>query len=116
MNRAELLAASAAALKPEPIGCPELAEPGQEPPVLFVRAMTGTERLRWYHAKEQAGENARGFGLLLAFCLCDSAGALTMTPEDAQAIEGLHGAAVERLCAAANRLNGFSAGEDAKKK
>jgi hypothetical protein len=92
--------------QPQPLYVPEWET------TVFVRPLSGTERMAW--ADGNAERKAAGLGpirnltALAMVCVCDEAGGPVFQPGDEAAIEALVGTAVERVFEAAARANGLN--------
>lgn len=74
---------------------------------VFLRAMTGTERMR-YEKLFDATAGMKALALLLAMTLCDEAGRALFSEADVEAVMGKNGALIMRLFEVARRLNRLS--------
>jgi hypothetical protein len=108
LDKAAFLAAAAKPREVEPLEVPALGG------IVYVRAMTGTERDAWERSLvAQRGkkfvpqtENVRA--RLLVRCLCDEQGVLLFALGDADELGKLAASILAPLYEAAQRLNGVS--------
>lgn len=85
---------------------------------LYVRRMSGGERFAFFQkttamakAAQEAGEDRPLFVPLLLATLCDEHGNRVMNDDDAEALKGVDGVALDRLFKKASELN--AVGKDA---
>jgi hypothetical protein len=105
MTREEILARTT--IKTEAVDVPEWGG------AFTVRSLNAVDRVRLFDrdlaAESQESSPARVGVLLLIACLYDAEGNRVFRPEDAPALELHDGGLINRLCAAANRVNGLDA-------